>query len=307
MAQVRHSEGFDGRIAGYLDVFEDSLKQRLVAKPGLDTRLKEAMHYAVFNGGKRLRPLLVFASAEAIGIDPRTMMAPAAAVELIHCYSLVHDDLPAMDDDALRRGRPTTHLAFDEATAILVGDALQALAYQLLADDPMAVNHPPGVIRVLQELTEACGADGMAGGQAWDLQLEKHRPDQPTLENMFALKTGALIRASVLMPGLLAEDLSPTCLDQLRCFGEHLGLAFQIRDDLLDVEGEAAVIGKPTGSDAAKDKATWPGLFGIDEAKARIVTLHDQAMGALRAAQTELNGDCQGLLWLADQLTQRDH
>lgn len=307
MAQVRHTEGFDDRITGYLEAFEDTLKQRLVAKPGLDTRLKEAMHYAVFNGGKRLRPLLVFASAEAIGTNPHAMMAPAAAVELIHCYSLVHDDLPAMDDDDLRRGRPTTHLAFDEATAILVGDALQALAYQLLADDPMAVSHAPGVIRVLQELTEACGADGMAGGQAWDLQLETHRPDQPTLENMFALKTGALIRASVMMPCLLDEHLSTACLDHLRQFGEHLGLAFQIRDDLLDVEGEADITGKPTGSDAAKDKATWPGLFGIDEAKARIVSLHDQAMRALNAAQPELKGSSQGLLWLADQLTQRDH
>ena len=307
MAQVRHSAGFETRISDYLEVFEQTLKARLVAKPGLDTRLKEAMHYAVFNGGKRLRPLLVFASAEAIGVDPRSMMAPAAAVELIHCYSLVHDDLPAMDDDALRRGRPTTHLAYDEATAILVGDALQALAYQLLADDPLGASHAHGVIRVLQELTEACGADGMAGGQAWDLQLERHRPDRATLETMFALKTGALIRTSVMMPCLLIDDLSNECLDHLRQFGEHLGLAFQIRDDLLDVEGESDIIGKPTGSDAAKDKATWPGLFGTGAAKERINELYDQAMRALGAAQPELQGDSEGLIWLASQLTQRDH
>ena len=300
------SQPFHARMPGYLSHFEDGLKARLIATPGTDTRLKEAMHYSVFNGGKRLRPLLVFASAEALGLDPNTILAPACAVELIHCYSLVHDDLPAMDDDDLRRGRPTTHLAFDEATAILVGDALQALAYQLMADDPLRQSHPEGVLRMLLELTYACGADGMAGGQAWDLQLEKQSPDQATLEHMFALKTGALIRASVMMPCLLIDGLSDHALEHLRAFGEHIGLAFQIRDDLLDIEGEAEIIGKPTGSDIAKDKATWPGLFGMDEAKQRINELHDQAMAALRQAQNELKGDQEGLVWLANQLTQRD-
>lgn len=298
---------FATRLPGYLDVFEDQLKNRLVATPGTDTQLKEAMHYSVFNGGKRLRPLLVFAAAEAIGIETESVLAPACAVELIHCYSLVHDDLPAMDDDDLRRGRPTTHLAFDEATAILVGDALQALAYQLLAEDALIQTHPTGVLRMLQELTDACGADGMAGGQAWDLQLEKQHPNQLTLEHMFAMKTGALIRASVLMPCLLVDNLSTPALQSLRDFGDRVGLAFQIRDDLLDVEGEAEVIGKPTGSDAAKQKATWPGLFGLDAAKHRIVELHDQAMTSLNLAKPELKGDTAGLEWLADQLTQRDH
>lgn len=297
---------FQSRISDYLSHFEDTLKARLVATPGTDTRLKEAMHYSVFNGGKRLRPLLVFASAEALGLDANTTLAPACAVELIHCYSLVHDDLPAMDDDDLRRGRPTTHLAFDEATAILVGDALQALAYQLMADDPLCQSHAQGVLRMLSELTDACGADGMAGGQAWDLQLEKQRPDQATLEQMFALKTGALIRASVMMPCLLVDDLSDHALHHLRSFGDHIGLAFQIRDDLLDIEGEAEIIGKPTGSDLAKDKATWPGLFGIDEAKQRINALYDQAMASLEHAQSELKGNPEGLVWLANQLTDRD-
>ena len=302
-----NTTAFAARIPGYLDVFETQLKERLVATPGIDTQLKEAMHYSVFNGGKRLRPLLVFAAAEAIGIEAQTVLAPACAVELIHCYSLVHDDLPAMDDDDLRRGRPTTHLAFDEATAILVGDALQALAYQLLAEDTLSTSHPAGVLKMLQELTDACGADGMAGGQAWDLQLEKQTPDQNTLEHMFAMKTGALIRASVLMPCLLMDDLSVEALQALRAFGDDVGLAFQIRDDLLDVEGESEVIGKPTGSDAAKQKATWPGLFGIKEAKDRIVVLHDRAMSALEQAKPELKGDVRGLQWLANQLTQRDH
>jgi len=300
-------EPFQARIAGYLEDFEQNLKARLTTTPGIDTRLKEAMHYSVFNGGKRLRPLLVSASAEALGIDAKTMLAPASAVELIHCYSLVHDDLPAMDDDDLRRGRPTTHLAFDEATAILVGDALQALAYQLMVDDPLCQTHPKGVIRMLLELTEACGADGMAGGQAWDLQLEKQTPDQDTLENMFALKTGALIRASVMMPCYVMDDLEEETLGHLRDFGEHLGLAFQIRDDLLDVEGEAIITGKPIGSDAAKEKATWPGLFGLNEAKERIKTLHDQAMIALAKANHQLGGNTEGLEWLAGQLTQRNH
>lgn len=300
------SQPFHARIPGYLSHFEDSLKARLIATPGTDTRLKEAMHYSVFNGGKRLRPLLVFASAEALGLDPNTTLAPACAVELIHCYSLVHDDLPAMDDDDLRRGRPTTHLAFDEATAILVGDALQALAYQLMADDPLCQSHPQDVLRMLSELTDACGADGMAGGQAWDLQLEKQSPDQATLEQMFALKTGALIRASVMMPCLLVDGLSDHALEHLRAFGDHIGLAFQIRDDLLDIEGEAEIIGKPTGSDLAKDKATWPGLFGMHQAKQRINTLYDQAMASLEHAQSELKGNPEGLVWLANQLTQRD-
>lgn len=298
---------FATRLSGYLDVFEAQLKNRMVATPGTDTQLKAAMHYAVFNGGKRLRPLLVFAAAQAIGIETESVLAPACAVELIHCYSLVHDDLPAMDDDDLRRGRPTTHLAFDEATAILVGDALQALAYQLLAEDALIQTHPAGVLRMLQELTDACGADGMAGGQAWDLQLEKQQPDQLTLEHMFAMKTGALIRASVLMPCLLVNNLSTPALQSLRDFGDRVGLAFQIRDDLLDVEGEAEVIGKPIGSDAVKQKATWPGLFGVDAAKHRIVELHDQAMTSLNLAKPELKGDTAGLEWLADQLTQRDH
>jgi farnesyl diphosphate synthase len=298
---------FRSRVSNHLALYERHLTHRLIATPGTDTRLKEAMHYAIFNGGKRLRPQLVFATAEALNIDPNLLLSIACAVELIHCYSLVHDDLPAMDDDDLRRGRPTTHLAYDEATAILVGDALQALAYQLLADDPLATSHPKAVLRMLLELTEACGADGMAGGQAWDLQLERQSPDQSTLEKMFAMKTGALIRASVLMPCFLNETLSDAALNGLRAFGEHLGLAFQIRDDLLDIEGNAEIIGKPVGSDLAKDKATWPGLFGIPEAKARISTLHEQAMAGFSQAKPELSGDTSGLLWLADQLTQRDH
>lgn len=298
---------FHSRVKQYLTRYEEYLTSRLVTTPGIDTRLKEAMHYAVFNGGKRLRPQLVFASAEALGLEAEHLLAPACAVELIHCYSLVHDDLPAMDDDDLRRGRPTTHLAYDEATAILVGDALQALAYQLLASDPLTQEHSKGVLEMLLELADACGADGMAGGQAWDLQLEKQTPDQATLEKMFALKTGALIRASVIMPCFLVEQLSSNAIDNIRSFGEHLGLAFQIRDDLLDIEGEAEVIGKPIGSDEAKEKATWPGLFGVDAAKARISDLRTQALSALAKAKPELQGDTSGLEWLADQLTQRDH
>ena len=302
-----NSSAFSSRISGYLDLFEQQLTARLVANPGIDTRLKEAMHYSVFNGGKRLRPLLVFASAEALGLDPTNLHAPACAVELIHCYSLVHDDLPAMDDDDLRRGRPTTHLAYDEATAILVGDALQALAYQLLAEDPLGQTHPAAILEMLLEVADACGAEGMAGGQAWDLQLEHQTPDRDTLERMFALKTGALIRASVMMPTALVAHMSDESKAHLRHFGEYLGLAFQIRDDLLDVEGEAEVIGKPVGSDEENAKATWPGLFGIEEAKARISELHDQAMNELEFVQKGVSGNCDGLIWLADQLTQRNH
>ncbi len=269
---------------------------------GGNDRLCQAMRYSVVNGGKRLRPLLVYASGELLNIKPDLLDSAACAVEFIHCYSLVHDDLPAMDDDALRRGRPTTHLQFDEATAILAGDALQALAFEVLSSDPGLHQHPSAGMAMIATLTRACGASGMAGGQALDLQLEGHRPSQDALETMFRLKTGALIRASVMMPAALAGHLDQASRQALARFAEQVGLAFQICDDLLDIEGETAVIGKTVGSDVAHDKATWPGLFGIDAARRRIAELSADALSCL----ARLEGNADGLLWLTDRLLNRD-
>jgi geranylgeranyl pyrophosphate synthase len=259
------------------------------------------MRYALLNGGKRLRPQLVYASAEALGLDAKRLDAAACAVEMIHCYSLVHDDLPAMDDDDLRRGRPTLHLAFDEATAILAGDALQALAFEALAAEP-DLNHPlPAAAAMIKELASACGVAGMAGGQAQDMALEHQRPDRETLETMFRLKTGALIRAAVMMPTALVPDLPVAQVDNLRAFAELIGLAFQIRDDLLDVEGQTEVIGKTAGADEAHGKATWPGLFGIEAAYQRIEELDVRA----RSALSGVKGNTEALHWLADRLLHR--
>lgn len=266
-----------------------------------DDRLRQAMHYVVFNGGKRLRPLLVYASGEALNIPIEQLDAPACAVELIHCYSLAHDDLPAMDDDDLRRGQPTAHLAFDEATAILAGDALQALAFEALASAPALKPHPAAAVSMLADLTRACGASGMAGGQALDLQMEGSRPKQTAVEHMLSLKTGALIQAAVVMPWRLSDNPDPAVRQHLARFADAIGLAFQIRDDLLDIEGDPSVTGKASGADQAHDKASWPGLFGIEAARQRIEQLAADATESLR----QVPGNTQGLFWLAKRLIRR--
>ena len=290
------------RFRHYSERVEAELDRRIGLGADVSSRLCQAMRYAVLNGGKRLRPLLVYASGEALGVAADRLDAAACSVELIHCYSLVHDDLPAMDDDDLRRGRPTAHLAFDEATAILAGDALQALAFQILAEAPELGRPVPAALGMISELSAACGAIGMAGGQAQDLELEHQTPDRETVETMFRLKTGALIRASVMMPSALVPELPDTVLGDLRTFSECIGLAFQIRDDLLDIEGQTEIIGKQAGADQAHGKASWPGLFGIDAARARIDELDDQARLALR----RVPGPTEGLNWLADRLLHRD-
>ncbi|OAB61864.1 hypothetical protein AY599_23695 [Leptolyngbya valderiana BDU 20041] len=275
----------------------------VLKEAGGEERLRQAMQYSVFNGGKRLRPLLVYASAQCLGLAPERVDSAACAVELIHCYSLVHDDLPAMDDDDLRRGRPTTHLAFDEALAILAGDALQALAFECLADHSSEANSTATRLAMISELARACGAQGMAGGQAIDLAMEGTRPDRIGVERMFELKTGALIRSSVLLPTACCPDLPEAQYQALKDFAESVGLAFQIRDDLLDIEGQTGVIGKTAGADEAHDKASWPGLFGVDAARERIDELSTIAARALDA----LPGDTTGLLWLGRKLVNRDH
>jgi geranylgeranyl pyrophosphate synthase len=267
-----------------------------------DNQLHEALHYAVFNGGKRLRPLLVYAAGEPLGIKPESLDAPACAVELIHCYSLVHDDLPAMDDDDLRRGRPTLHLAFDEAVAILAGDALQALAFRILGCDAMLGEPETARAAIITELADACGIDGMAGGQALDLAYEGQQPDIEALEAMYRRKTGALIRAAVMMPCALRPELNDSVCRELATFADCIGLAFQIRDDILDVEGETETIGKQQGADEARNKATWPSLFGVEAASRRIDELAEEA----RRCLARIDRDTESLAWLAGRMVDRE-
>ena len=240
-------------------------------------RLHAAQRYSVLGPGKRIRPALVYATAETLGIPLGQVDAAACAVELIHCYSLVHDDLPAMDNDDLRRGRPTCHRQFDEATAILAGDSLQVLAFQLLAAHPGLPADASIRVQIIGTLAVASGTAGMAGGQALDLAAEGGSLTLADLERLHALKTGALIRASVLMAAYCCAGLGAEQLSALDVFGERVGLAFQVQDDILDVEGDVQVIGKPPGSDEARGMPTYPALVGLDAARARVRELHAEA------------------------------
>ncbi len=257
---------------------EATLDRVLPAATESPQRLHAAMRHAALDGGKRMRPLLVYATGTAFGADVVALDAPAAAVELVHAYSLVHDDLPAMDDDALRRGKPTVHVAFDEATAILAGDALQSLAFELLAEAPFA----DGVrVALLRELSVAAGARGMCGGQALDIDATGGEPlSLVDLESLHAMKTGALLRASVRL-GAIAAGADATQREHLDRYAEALGLAFQIRDDLLDVEGDSATLGKTAGKDAAQAKATFPALLGLADSRIRLQALAEDMTAAL--------------------------
>jgi len=272
---------FSARVASGQRRIEGVLERALaLPDPGTE-RLREAMRYSVLGAGKRLRPLLVYLTGESLGAPLGALDAPAAAVELIHVYSLVHDDLPAMDDDDLRRGRPTCHRAYDEATAILVGDALQALAFAVLANEPM-----PGVsaavrLEMIRVLARATGTGGMAGGQAVDLAAVGQRLSVAAIENMHRRKTGALIQGSVLLGALAAGVADGPELAALRQFGAEVGLAFQIQDDILDVAGDPALLGKSTGADAAHAKPTYPSTVGLAAARARAAQLRDAAVAAL--------------------------
>jgi geranylgeranyl pyrophosphate synthase len=266
-------------------------------------RLHEAMRYAVLGGGKRVRPALVYFAGAALGVPAERLDGPAAAVELIHAYSLVHDDLPAMDDDDLRRGRPTCHRAFDEATAILVGDALQVLAFEILATDPRMVPVPSSRLEIIRLLARAAGTAGMAGGQAVDLAAAGREMALEELERMHRLKTGALIHASVLMAAASADALVPGAREALDAYGAAIGLAFQIQDDILDVEGETGVLGKRAHADAARAKPTYPSVAGLGAAKGRLRELHDEAVAAL----VPLGAAAEALRWLSGWLTERRH
>jgi geranylgeranyl pyrophosphate synthase len=271
----------DARMAAYRARIEQVLDKCLALPDSGTARLREAMRYSALAGGKRLRPLLVYVTGDSLGAPLARLDAPAAAVELIHVYSLVHDDLPAMDDDDLRRGRPTCHRAFDEATAILVGDALQALAFAVLADSAEQGVSPAARLAMIGILARASGPGGMAGGQAIDLVSVGQRLPIEALENMHGKKTGALIQGSVLLGAVAAGVTAGEKFHALERFGADIGLAFQIQDDILDVEGDAELLGKSTGADAARMKPTYPSTAGLDGARARAFQLRDLAIAAL--------------------------
>ncbi len=275
------TEDFGAQLESWRMRMERALSARLPEASAVPARLHEAMRYSVLGGGKRIRPALLFATARAVGLSEDTVEAAACAVEMMHVYSLVHDDLPAMDDDDLRRGRPTCHKAYDEATALLVGDGLQPLAFQLLATDPTLPSSPAIRLRLIDMLAQAVGTFGMAGGQAIDLAVQGMRLDIAQVEDMHARKTGALIRASVLMAAECAPPLDPNHYAALARFASAVGLAFQIQDDLLDVTGDVSTLGKATGADSERDKPTHPAIIGIPASQQRVRLLHNQAIHAL--------------------------
>lgn len=244
-------------------------------------RLYAAMRYSVMNGGKRVRPLLAYAACEALGVEGQRANGAACAVELIHAYSLVHDDLPAMDDDDLRRGQPTTHKAFDEACAILAGDGLQSLAFSALLDPRLNTQDAETSLAMVRALADAAGSAGMVGGQAIDLGSVGLKLDQQALEYMHRHKTGALIEASVRLGALASGRASASQLTSLQAYAQAIGLAFQVQDDILDIESDTATLGKHQGADLARDKPTYPALLGLPAAKAYAAELRDQALVAL--------------------------
>jgi len=245
-------------------------------------RLYEAMRYSVMNGGKRVRPLLAYAACEALGGQAEQASGAACAVELIHAYSLVHDDLPAMDDDDLRRGQPTTHKKFDEACAILAGDGVQSLACSARLDPRLSDCSSEIRLQMVTALAHAAGPAGMVGGQAIDLGSVGLKLDQTALEQMHRHKTGALIEVSVKLGALASGRAQPDQLQALQTYAQAIGLAFQVQDDILDVESDTATLGKRQGADIARDKPTYPALLGLDAAKASALELRDQALQALR-------------------------
>jgi geranylgeranyl pyrophosphate synthase len=266
---------------------EHALAQWLPATDVIPERLHEAMRYVTLNGGKRIRPILVYATGTALGIPEQQLDGPACAVELIHAYSLVHDDLPAMDDDELRRGLPTCHIKYDEATAILAGDALQSLAFHILAHDETMATDAQSRLEMIDTLAIASGSRGMAGGQAIDLSSVGKELNVVELENMHIHKTGALIRASVKLAALSRSNVGLEVMDKLEHYAKCIGLAFQIRDDILDVESDTETLGKIQGADAVRNKPTYPSLIGLVKAKDMADDLVNQALESLQQLGNE--------------------
>lgn len=281
---------------------ESVLASLLPSRLHAPQRLHDAMRYAVLGGGKRVRPLLVYAAGELTGANAACADKAAAAVECIHAYSLVHDDMPAMDNDVLRRGKPTVHVEFDEATALLVGDALQSLAFEILAE-PGLTDHPAIQLDMLHLLARAAGSNGMAGGQAVDLEAVGKALELTELEFMHILKTGALIRAAVNLGARCGEPLDPARMSRLDHFAKCIGLAFQVVDDILDAETSTATLGKTAGKDAASNKPTYVSLLGLSRAKQRAEELRIEALAALDGFADE----ARRLRELADYIVQRNY
>lgn len=281
--------------------FESIIPAYLPSSAETPALLFSAMQYAVNAPAKRIRPLFVYASAQALNLRPESLDSIAVAIEFIHTYSLIHDDLPAMDDDDLRRGQPSCHRQFDEATAILAGDALQALAFEILASDDYLKQNPAAQTAIVLGLARACGANGMAGGQVLDLASIGKTLSQSELENIHALKTGALIEISTTAAALVA-DIDSSRLEALSRFGKLTGLAFQVFDDLLDVTGDSDVIGKPSQSDAERLKPAFPSIIGVQKSYDRAYELRDQALESLQS----LPGNIDALAWLAGYSVDRD-
>ena len=279
-ARVSSQAFLAARVPMYQQRIEGVLARFLEIGGGATDRLLEAMRYSTLAGGKRVRPVLVYATGEALGASLKILDPAAAAVELIHVYSLVHDDLPAMDNDDLRRGRPTCHRAFDEATAILVGDALQARAFEVLAHSAETLP-AEARLEMLRVLADAIGARGMAGGQAIDLEAVNRKLDEPALERMHRQKTGALIQASVLLGAICAGIRDARERAALAEFGAEIGLAFQIQDDILDVEGTTQSLGKRAGADAGLAKPTYPSVLGMEAARRQALARRDRAIAAI--------------------------
>ncbi len=266
----------------------------------LPNDLHAAMRYSVLNGGKRVRAVLVYLVGDALNIDINALDGPACAVEIIHAYSLIHDDLPAMDDDDLRRGKPTCHRQFDEATAVLAGDALHSLAFYILAHDPAIKANDSKRLKMVECLANAIGSRGMAGGQAIDLASEGKTLTLAELENMHIHKTGALIRASVELAAL-SGDCPDTLHKALDKYAKCIGLSFQIRDDILDIEADTDTLGKPQGADIARNKSTYPSLLGMSESKRWANELHEDAIQAIEMLEEK----SKALNWLSSYIIER--
>jgi len=281
---------------------ETALEAWLPAAEIQPEHLHEAMRYSVLSDGKRIRPVLVYAAGNVFGVNRNALDAPACAVEMIHAYSLIHDDLPAMDDDDLRRGRPTCHRAYDEATAILAGDSLQALAFHVLAHDSNMIIDAEQRIQMINILAHASGSRGMAGGQAIDLASVGKALNITELENMHIHKTGALIRASVELGALSQPGVEAESFDKVSHYAKCIGLAFQVQDDILDIESDTETLGKPQGSDLERNKPTYPNLLGLDGAKDVAKQLHKEAISSLSI----FDGSADPLRWIADYIVKRD-
>ena len=296
------SPSFSDRSSQYRERVDAELDRWLSTDACGSTRLLEAVRYALLNGGKRIRPLLAYACGEFLHLEPAQIDPIAAAIEMIHTYSLVHDDLPAMDDDELRRGRPTVHVAYDEATAILVGDALHALAFQILTEHH-ALDDLPAVSRMLvRRLAAAAGLSGMVCGQDLDLAYSGKSVSRESLEEMFDLKTGRLIGAAITMPLEYRPELDSDTRDTVYRLTRSLGLCFQIRDDVLDVTASTEQLGKPSGSDERNDRTSYPARFGLDAAEARVDALRAEAMSCFDV----LGKDAEGLRWLTEVIATRN-